>query len=437
MQHITPSGEYRISRLSGDQLISIVGPCVAVTLYDPSRCIGGMVHVVMPDSSLGALTPSNPNAFFADTAVRFLYRKMIENGASRPRLVAGVSGGASSGEHSSGISIGEKNCAAVLSALEKIRIPVISMDIGGVSGRKVCLELNTGRVSTIPVKRKIILGDKGRPYSGSKSGAVLLELQPPSFSTAEKLIQALYAPNKKKQILHDIIGADTILTFHIFRMCNSSYYGLPGKIDAIETAQARLGENQFRRICMLAGSMRFQKATGAPDPGRLNAVSQHSKAVAVVAKALARDSCMDMAGPGFWAGHLQSAGEMSMLVCGGQGRSIHGDRLAKTVKVLSHWHIPESLVQGIVESRTGTEKEQITTPLPRLLYTAFRITEALGLAPDPNPPPGNRPRTILPLVNSLMRSHSGSRLSSKLIYDLERAGVRIPCPQPKGENHGS
>jgi len=434
MQHIIPLGEYWISRLSGDQLITIVGPCVAVTLYDPDRRIGGMVHVVMPDSSLSALTPSNPWSFFADTGVRFLYRKMVENGASRLTLVAGVSGGASSGEHPSGIPIGEKNCAAVLSALEKIGIPVISMDIGGVSGRKVCLDLNTGRVSTIPAKRDILVGGKGRPYPGPESDAVLLELQPPSFSTAEKLIQALYAPNKKKQILHDIIGADTMLTFHIFRMCNSSYYGLPGKIDAIETAQARLGENQFRRICMLAAAMRFQKVTGGPDLGRFNAVSQHSKAVAVVAGALARDDGMDMAGPGFWAGHLQSAGEMSVLVCGGQGRSIHGNPLAKTVEVLTHWHIPENLVQGIVESRSATGKEQITTPLPRLLYTAFRITEALGLAP--NPPPGNRPRTMPPLVNSLIGSHSGSGLSSKLLYDLEQAGIRIPCRDPKGGNHG-
>jgi chemotaxis protein CheD len=123
-----------------------LGSCVGVVLYDPSKEIAGMAHVMLPDSLLSKAGPVN-EAKYADTAVKLLYSQLLSLGAREGWMKAKLAGGAQMFQFSGGsdlMRIGPRNVDAVLSELKNLRIPVISQDVGGNSGRTIEFNPKTG-----------------------------------------------------------------------------------------------------------------------------------------------------------------------------------------------------------------------------------------------------------------------------------------------------
>ena len=69
-----------------------LGSCVGICLYDRAKKIGGLSHIMLPDSSAshGAAQPYR----FADTAIPILVQKMVLLGANKRALTAKIAGGA-------------------------------------------------------------------------------------------------------------------------------------------------------------------------------------------------------------------------------------------------------------------------------------------------------------------------------------------------------
>jgi chemotaxis protein CheD len=121
-----------------------LGSCVGVALYDRKAKVGGLAHVMLPQSN--GTTISNP-AKFADTALPLLVSKMQAYGALPRRLTAKLAGGAQMfrlDRPTETMRIGERNTAAVLKWLETARIPLLAQDTGGNWGRTVELNTETG-----------------------------------------------------------------------------------------------------------------------------------------------------------------------------------------------------------------------------------------------------------------------------------------------------
>ena len=84
--------DYKVGR-SPSTLISYgLGSCIGVSLYDPIRKIGGLLHIMLPDSTQ-ARASDNP-AKFADTGIPLMINDVVALGATRARLVAKIAGGA-------------------------------------------------------------------------------------------------------------------------------------------------------------------------------------------------------------------------------------------------------------------------------------------------------------------------------------------------------
>lgn len=119
-----------------------LGSCVGVTLYDSVVCVGGLAHVMLPDStsiSQSALIDFNKGKF-ADTAIVDLLEKLQALGADPTRLVAKMVGGAqmfASTVISDSMKIGPRNVDAVKNQLVIHRIPLIAEDTGGSYGRTI------------------------------------------------------------------------------------------------------------------------------------------------------------------------------------------------------------------------------------------------------------------------------------------------------------
>ncbi len=133
-----------------------LGSCVAVAIFDPVRKIGGLAHVMLPESR-DKDTESAPGKF-GDTAVPRLVEELCNIGARKKSLRCKLVGGAQMFEIpgarnreaslSCGPSanIGGRNVEAVKKALEQMRVPVVAEDTGGNHGRTVMFDTSTGDI---------------------------------------------------------------------------------------------------------------------------------------------------------------------------------------------------------------------------------------------------------------------------------------------------
>ena len=128
---------------SPDMLITYaLGSCVGTCLYDPLLHIGGLSHVLLPDSSI--CNDSNIMKY-ANTAIEELVRLLILAGASRYRLNAKIAGGAKMFA-TTGTSMGERNIVAVKKELARLSIPIVGEDTGKNYGRTVEFHPEDGAV---------------------------------------------------------------------------------------------------------------------------------------------------------------------------------------------------------------------------------------------------------------------------------------------------
>lgn len=122
-----------------------LGSCIGIALWDSGTKIGGLAHIMLPDSTK---IKNNSNiAKFADTGIEELVRQMEALGAPRRRLVAKIAGGAKMFEVSGSTSVGnvgEKNALASKAKLKELGIPILAEDTGLNYGRTVELDCSNG-----------------------------------------------------------------------------------------------------------------------------------------------------------------------------------------------------------------------------------------------------------------------------------------------------
>ena len=122
-----------------------LGSCVGIALYDSATKIGGLAHIMLPDSTQ---IKNNENAAkFADTAIEKLVEDMVTLGAKSNRIVAKIAGGAHMFEFKNMddmMRIGTRNVTAVIEMLDKLRIPILANDTGSNYGRTIELHTDTG-----------------------------------------------------------------------------------------------------------------------------------------------------------------------------------------------------------------------------------------------------------------------------------------------------
>lgn len=122
-----------------------LGSCVGIALRDPITKIGGLAHIMLPDSTTIRNNSNVPK--FADTGIEELVRQMTLRGANRNRLVAKIAGGAQMfgfGSASETVRVGERNVEATKKKLAQMKIPILAEDTGKNFGRTVIFYPETG-----------------------------------------------------------------------------------------------------------------------------------------------------------------------------------------------------------------------------------------------------------------------------------------------------
>lgn len=122
-----------------------LGSCIGIALWDPVTKIGGLAHVMLPDST--KIRNNSNIAKFADTGIAELVRQMEMMGVPRKRMVAKIAGGACMFEVAGTTSvgnIGEKNALASKKKLKELGIRILAEDTGLNYGRTVELNCENG-----------------------------------------------------------------------------------------------------------------------------------------------------------------------------------------------------------------------------------------------------------------------------------------------------
>ncbi len=135
--------EYGIGS-SPDKLVTIgLGSCLGITLFDPRKKLGGMVHIMLPENKKN-LKPAK----YADTGLPLLVEELEKKSASRRRLEAKIAGGASmfSVSENSSLDVGRRNIKKVESVLDDLNIDILGKDVGENFGRTMEFYTSTGEV---------------------------------------------------------------------------------------------------------------------------------------------------------------------------------------------------------------------------------------------------------------------------------------------------
>lgn len=134
-----------------------LGSCIGVVIWDPRAQVGGMLHYMLPDSSLSPDKAKANPAMFADTGVPRLFRSAYELGAVKNNLIVKVAGGSQLLDDNGVFNIGKRNYVMLRKIFWKNGILIDSEDTGGSVSRTLRLEVDTGRLTLKSRGREVAL----------------------------------------------------------------------------------------------------------------------------------------------------------------------------------------------------------------------------------------------------------------------------------------
>ena len=150
MIHTVGVADMKVSAKRGDLIIThALGSCLGVVVHDSMACVGGMLHVMLPLSTIDPAKAERSPFMFVDTGFPRLLIECFKAGATKQRLEIRVAGGANShiNEEEDFFQIGKRNLVILRKILWKNGLLLESYDVGGSNSRTMSLEIGTGKVT--------------------------------------------------------------------------------------------------------------------------------------------------------------------------------------------------------------------------------------------------------------------------------------------------
>jgi chemotaxis protein CheD len=150
LRHTVGVADMKISADPEDVLIThALGSCLGITIHDPVARVGGMLHVMLPQSSIDPSKAKAEAYMFVDTGVPRLFLDAYQMGARKDRLVVKVAGGATTraSEEDDYFQIGKRNMVMLRKILWKNGVLLQAHEVGGNDSRTMLLDIGTGTVS--------------------------------------------------------------------------------------------------------------------------------------------------------------------------------------------------------------------------------------------------------------------------------------------------
>jgi len=135
-------------KVSSDMEATLVtyslGSCIGIAVYDSVARVGGLLHYMLPESSLDPTKAKKNPHMFADTGIPSLFKAAYKLGAKKQRLKVIVIGGSQILDQKGFFNIGKRNETAARKMFHKNNVIISYKDVGGVVNRTVKLAINNG-----------------------------------------------------------------------------------------------------------------------------------------------------------------------------------------------------------------------------------------------------------------------------------------------------
>ena len=139
--------DLKVSNNADDVLVTYaLGSCIGVVVYDPVVKVGGLLHYMLPDSTLDPEKAKEKPAMFADTGIPLLFKSCYKLGSEKKRMIIKVVGGASILDDTNYFRIGQKNIMALRKIFWKNNVLIDKEDTGKSCNRTVRLNVGSGQV---------------------------------------------------------------------------------------------------------------------------------------------------------------------------------------------------------------------------------------------------------------------------------------------------
>lgn len=145
MKLVVGISDMKVSNQADDVLITYsLGSCIGVVIWDPVAKVGGLLHYMLPDSSLDKEKAQAKPFMFADSGIPLLFKETYKFGAVKNRMIVKVVGGSQIMDNAGIFNIGKRNHAVLRKIFWKNNIMIAKEDVGGTGNRTVSLEIGTG-----------------------------------------------------------------------------------------------------------------------------------------------------------------------------------------------------------------------------------------------------------------------------------------------------
>lgn len=132
----------------GTHIHTVLGSCIAITLWHPMLNIGGMCHFVLP------IRPQHDgnaelDGRYGDEAMKFFDQAISLHGTEYSEYTAKIFGGANmfgKNANTSEALIGEKNAAAAMQLLMERHAEIAVVHVGEEGHRRIAFDVETGDV---------------------------------------------------------------------------------------------------------------------------------------------------------------------------------------------------------------------------------------------------------------------------------------------------
>ncbi len=146
-QIVVGMADCRIGHISGQVLTTFaLGSCIGLVVYDGNVQVGGLLHFMLPDSTIDPERARANPSMFADTGIPLLLKQVFEKGATRRNLRVHAVGGAQMMDQERVFEIGKRNYLAARKILWKAGLLLTGEAVGGFNSRTVRLEVSSGRI---------------------------------------------------------------------------------------------------------------------------------------------------------------------------------------------------------------------------------------------------------------------------------------------------
>jgi chemotaxis protein CheD len=147
MKQIVGVADMKVSNNPEESIITYsLGSCIGLVIYDPVVKVGGMLHYMLPDSSIDKGKAAARPYMFADSGIPRLFKTAYNLGAVKQRMKVYVAGGAEILDQTGFFNIGKRNYMALKKMFFKNNMMINKQAVGGNINRTIRIEIGTGDI---------------------------------------------------------------------------------------------------------------------------------------------------------------------------------------------------------------------------------------------------------------------------------------------------